>query len=77
MSELITNVQVIEAFKEAAKCEGARDCKQVAQAMCKLFRLDNQHTLETGERRITFASEPEGPCPNQDQLFCQDLDQLQ
>ena len=72
MSELITQKEVLDAFEESSLCQGAKNCKKAAEAMCKFYRLDNQHTLSTGEGRITFASEPEGPCQNQDQLFCQD-----
>lgn len=73
MTEPITKEQVADAFAEASTCMGAANCKRLGEAMCAFYRLDNQHTVETGEGRITFASAPVGPCPNQDQLFCQDI----
>jgi hypothetical protein len=72
VSELVTNDEVTEAFQEARHCLGADKCKRVAQAMCKLYTLGNQSTIEKGEGLIKFAVEPTEPCPNQDQLFCQE-----
>ncbi len=72
MTKNITKEAVITAFSESSKCMGAEGCKRVAEAMCAFYRLDNQNTVITGKGMITFASMPEGPCPNQGELFCQD-----
>ena len=72
MSEVVTKEDVIEAFDEARACAGADGCKKVAEAMCAFYSLSNQNTLEAGTGMIAFYSAPEGTCPNQDQLLCQD-----
>lgn len=70
--DAITPEQVREAFTTARACVGAENCKLLGQAMCELAKFDNQHTITTGEGRFTFIDLPDGPCPNRDQLFCQD-----
>lgn len=70
MAETITREDVISTFDESSKYIGAEHGKKVAQAMCAFYRFDNQNTIATGQGMIHFASMPEAPCPNQDQLFC-------
>lgn len=72
MAETITREDVITSFDESSKCMGAERCKKLAEAMCAFYRFDNQNTIATGQGMIHFASMPEGPCPNQGELFCQD-----
>jgi hypothetical protein len=71
MSETITSKLVDEAFADARLCASADNCQRMAEAMYRLRKLSNQHTVETGEGLYFFLAQPEGPCPNQDQLFCQ------
>lgn len=70
MSQRISPESVVQVFKEAEACANAENCKKAAEAMCLFYALDNQHTLASGDGLITFYSAPEGPCPNEDQLFC-------
>lgn len=70
--ETITDDMVVDAFKQAEVCVGAENCLKIAQAMCLLYRKNNQEVTQNGEGLIIFASDPEQSCPNQGQLFCQD-----
>ncbi len=70
--DAITPERVQAAFDAAAACQGADDCKLMGQAMCELARFDNLQTVLNQTGRVTFLAPPEGACPNQDQLFCQE-----
>lgn len=68
----VRGLEVEAAFAEARPCMNAQQCKKVAEAMVVFYKASNEITRETGEGLITFYSPPEGPCPNQGELLCQD-----
>lgn len=65
-------MEIEAAFAEAKPCMNAERCKKSAEAMVVFYKACNEVTRETGEGLITFYSPPEGPCPNEGELFCQD-----
>ncbi len=67
-----TEETVSRAFREAIPCAGADNCLMSAQAICELTRLNNIRVMEAGIGKVMFSMVPQAPCPNQDQLFCQD-----
>lgn len=71
MSNIISS-EVESAFTEASLCVDASNCKKAAEAMCKFYAMCNQQTAENGEGLLVFFDPVQGPCPNRDQLLCQE-----
>ena len=69
--------EVKQAFESPALCLGAENCARRGQAIRLFCSLSNQIALEEGQGYIIFPGEDPGPCPNSDQLLCQErLDNL-
>ena len=76
MKQTLESEKLEAAFREAEPCMRANQCKKFGEAMCVFYQINNKHVAESGEGIFIFAETPSVECPNRDQLFCQDREEL-